>query len=208
MRAHIAISLLGLSVGCGGNVTGSNDAGPANDTGEPTDSGGLDAWGVNPDGGPWSPVCPVTLPLAGSSCSDNDMLMCEYGDAWWDVGCDTVVQCIRGVWASVSVGSSVTCFPLASNPSTCPVNPEVSQGASCPQDQELCFYEEGAFCECHQEGQQDGGPVWRCGPTDSGCPSSRPRIGAGCSSSPICTYAGCLNLVCMNGTWQYEVISC
>jgi hypothetical protein len=75
--------------GCGGTVTesaagdsGSPEVGPPVDSSPGDDSSSTtDVWGVPPDGGPWSPVCPESAPALGSPCT-HDQLECEYGSAW------------------------------------------------------------------------------------------------------------------------------
>ena len=70
------------------------------DTGSPP-------WGAPADGGPWSPLCPETSPTIGSGCAGS--LWCEYGEAWWDIACDTVIECVNGQWIDGELPG--TCFP-------------------------------------------------------------------------------------------------
>ena len=102
-----ATALAGLTVGCGGSVftgaPGGGDSGAGDgavhDSGPgPTDGGGgPDGFGDDSSTS-WSPVCPETLPGAGTSCS-HENVQCEYGSAWWSVACNQVMQCQSGRWA-------------------------------------------------------------------------------------------------------------
>ena len=86
-----------LASGCGGR-TGIDDQ--SSDSGTAADGG---PWGVPSEGGAWSTVCPATQPTTGGACGGD--AVCEYGSAWWDVSCDTVMQCTAGAWAIDDVSS-------------------------------------------------------------------------------------------------------
>ena len=202
--------LLGLLLGCGGGVAGAkaSDGGSMADS-VSSDSSVTDAWGVPSDGGPWSPVCPSAAPMQGTTCMPS-LLQCEYGSAWWEVSCDTVMQCVNGQWSEDQL-SVAPCFPAPGpNSSSCPTNPASVQKptTTCPQVGLLCWYGEGAYCNCSQNHQIDGGaPYWQCGPVDPGCPNTRPRIGAACGPlSTLCQYAGCLAEGCIQGVWQQQIV--
>ena len=220
MRNFMSTLSLTLAVGCGGSTaispqdggppddgTNQKDTGGQSDSGAPVDSGALiDAWGIPADGGPWSPECPATLPSQGAPCSP-DMLQCEYGNAWWNVSCDMVVRCVGGSWANFQPGE--TCFPKPGpNSPSCPMNPGmVAIGTACPQVGVTCWYGEGTNCVCNAPFTDGGPPEWFCTPP-TGCPGSRPRLGAGCTNSPLCLYNGCFGEECQNGIWQNVTVGC
>jgi hypothetical protein len=192
--AAAVVSLAPLGCG-GGKLQSGVDAGVGAD-GAP--------WGT--EGGPWSPECPAAQPSAGSSCA-GVMTVCEYGDAWWDVSCDTVLSCANGTWA-LSPPSQGSCVPAPGpNPAACPTDPStIQKSASCPEDQLDCYYGMGTSCICTVGAvHPDAGPTWSCAP-EPGCPSTRPRLGSSCSeSTQVCGYgvgsAG-VGEQCLNGTWQ------
>jgi hypothetical protein len=199
-----------LLAACGGRTELDGGAGSGSGSGSGSGGGnpGLDggaSWG-QPDGsGPWSAVCPESAPDAGSACS-TEGAYCEYGDAWWDVSCDTVVECTGGAWQTAAV-SEETCFPApGANPGSCPASPStIPDGAPCRVPGLACYYGLGAVCACSipgGPGESDGGSEWSCGP-DPGCPSSRPRLGAPCTGNQICEYddASGFAEVCQGGTW-------
>jgi hypothetical protein len=143
------------------------------------------------DGGPWSPVCPLSNPGEGAACSQPG-LQCEYGNAWWNLSCDEVLECRNGVFTSAPFGCT-TCEPQpAPNPPSCP--PDTGSFKSpCPSAQSgvVCFYGQGSSCTCEQvpvpDGGPDGGPRWECNPS-AGCPSTRPRLGEPCNGGLVCPY--------------------
>jgi len=145
-------ALLGttMSLGCGGRADGGQsglDSGtPIADGGSHPDSEFLPDAGLPLDASePWSEVCPDTLPALGSACL-QPQLECEYGNAWWNVSCDSSVYCNNGTWASLSP-SSATCLPAPGpNPASCPSGGFIGEGMSCPQVGLTCFYGEGAQC--------------------------------------------------------------
>jgi hypothetical protein len=153
-----------------------------------------------------SPECPGTQPSVGSSCS-GVMTVCEYGDAWWDVSCDTVMGCNNGTWELSPAGQG-PCVPApGANPAACPMDPSLIQtGAACPRAQIDCYYGMGTECGClGSSARPDAGPIWVCAP-DTGCPSTRPKLGASCSAyGQMCGYGiGSTGIgeACLNGTWQ------
>jgi hypothetical protein len=201
-RGYMAVVfVVGLSapamVACGGKTggqkDGSGDAAPVGDGGQ---------WGQT--AGMWSPVCPRTQPSFGSSCNGL-VVYCEYGNAWWDVSCDTVVVCGGGVWQQ-AVASHGTCFAEPGpNSSACPTNPlSVGLGSSCADVELSCYYGQGAMCECTVP-IEDAGAVWGCSPQPV-CPGTRPRIGSYCDteSFAVCGYGGASGVLlqCKNGIWQ------
>ena len=170
-----------------------------------TDGGGGGVWGQSTGPGPWSPVCPETAPATGSACSTADAY-CEYGEAWWDVSCDTVVQCLDGSWQPAAV-SQQTCFPAPGpNSALCPGDPlAIPPGAACSHPGLACYYGQGAVCICGLPvgpDALDAGSEWACGP-DPGCPGARPRLGAPCTGDSLCEYndASGFAEVCQGGTW-------
>jgi hypothetical protein len=200
----VAVLAAIITVGCGGKTNGDHAADSASSSGGSSDNGPDGAWG-QPDGsGPWSPVCPATQPALGASCSANSV-MCEYGDAWWSVACDQVVLCQDGRWVVGGAGQN-TCLPQPQpNSPACPSNVEIiPNGSTCSQPSLECYYGQGVQCECHPPIDDAGGPPnWVCVP-ESGCPSSRPRLGAACTGQPsTCTYQPCVfEEVCIGGIWQ------
>lgn len=181
----LAASLAVLAEGC------STQSGPGS-----TQSGGTS----------WSPVCPDSLPTQYSSCS-NPLAQppCEYGNAWWDPGCDTIVECSFGnTWNVVEV-SSETCFAApAPNSADCPHDRSaVGVGTACDHNGLTCYYDEGTACECGAA-RADAGTTWQCNP-DPGCPMPRPRFGASCNREQTCTYGVAPNVIgeqCIDGFWQ------
>jgi hypothetical protein len=170
------------------------------------------SWGL-PDaaGEPWSPACPETAPGTGSACSVAGVY-CEYGAAWWDVSCDTILQCNDGSWETAEV-SQETCFPAPpANSPSCPSSPvTIPLGAPCPHPGLACYYGQGAICSCSvPEGLDalDGGAAWGCGP-DPGCPSARPRLGTTCQGDQICEYddASGFAEICQGGIWGPGLVS-
>jgi hypothetical protein len=212
LSVAIVIAVGCFPAGCGGRTSGGpqpGDSGGASDSSgdsvsdSSSDSGTLaDAWGVPADGGPWSPVCPKTLPAQGTSCT-QDMLQCEYGIAWWNAACDTITQCSNGAWGNIQP-STGPCLPAPGpNAASCLVNPGAIQSGitACSQVGLTCWYGQGAECTCTVDGDAGSSPTWYCRP-EPGCPSTRPPVGAGCALPVACTYAGCFVEQCQNGIWQ------
>jgi len=216
-------ALVGLTLGCGGSVftgvtsggdSGTSDAGTHDSGPGPTDGGG------GPDGfgddssTPWSPVCPVALPDAGTSCSKENM-QCEYGSAWWSVSCDEVVQCQNGLWATFKPSFDPCSAEPGPNPASCPADfTSVPQGSACATNGVSCIYDQGQ-CACQVP---LGGPIeidggtgyWGCVP-EQGCPFPRARLGTTCSiaAQVNCTYEECSYAqTCQAGVWQAEQEAC
>src|ERR1700722_15078899 len=191
MQRQGILLLSAAMTACGGSVAGASDAGP---------DGAWDAPGS------WSPVCPTTQPGVGSSCS-GVMVACEYGHAWWDVSCDTGLGCTNGAWAPPPAASA-PCVPApGANAPACPQDPStIRTSHPCPQDQLDCYYGMGTECSCGTSATQpDAAPIWACAP-DTGCPSTRPRLGASCSANTqVCGYglgSSSVGEQCINGFWQ------
>jgi hypothetical protein len=170
----------------------SQDAGtsPSQMDGGASTAVGQGSWGVPLDGGPWSPVCPLSNPGEGAACSQLG-LQCEYGDAWWDVSCNQVLVCLNGVFTSQSFGGS-TCEPQPGpNPPSCPPDTgSFTSNIACPPAENglICSYGQGSSCTCQTlRGVPDSGTLWECNP-ESGCPSTRPRIGEPCNGGLTCAY--------------------
>jgi len=197
----LVLLLAGALAGCGGR-TGLDDSAGA-DSDAASEAG---PWGVSTDGGAWSTVCPDTQPATGGPCSGA--AACEYGSAWWDVSCDTVMHCTSGAWAIDDV-SSESCFPEPGpNAAACPSDPMTVRPESACDTPALCHYGEGAFCACQATSQSpDAGLGWICGP-DPTCPSTRPRIGASCAADGLtCGYGdeSGFEMECQSGTWTSGV---
>jgi hypothetical protein len=71
-----------LVAGCSGGVTVLPAGPPGADGGSPQDSGvpatdggapGSDSGAPGVDSGPWSPVCPVDIPTAGTPCAPSEL---------------------------------------------------------------------------------------------------------------------------------------
>jgi hypothetical protein len=212
MRTLMSTLSLTLAVGCGGSTSASpqdsgsppdganqKDTGSQGDSGSPVDSGEpSDAWGVTPDGGPWSAVCPETQPTSGSSCTQQG-LNCEYGNAWWDVACDTVMVCNGVTWGQGSP-TAPPCFPEPGpNSSSCPTNP-ASIPDTCTNVGLACYYGFGTSYTC-EVAPGDAGTIWRGWP-ESGCPNARPRLGAACTNPIVCNYSCDYAEWCLSGVWQ------
>jgi hypothetical protein len=205
-----ALGTLMAGIGCGGRTS---------DTEQPSDGAGGDSGAVISDAGDvipswdasqdveWSPVCPVAMPTVGDSCSIG-ATVCEYGSAWWNVSCDQVFQCYSGTWTDYEA-SGQTCLPApAPNSQSCPVGSGVIvQHSACPTDGLECFYGQGAHCICSGDDAAPGAG-WSCLP-ETGCPSTRPRLGAACDSVFTCTYTECAYAeVCTNGIWRPDRPGC
>jgi hypothetical protein len=191
-------ALAGVTCACGGSVA---NAGP--------DGGGPD--GGSEQSGPWSPVCPESAPAVGSPCT-QDMLQCEYGDAWWNVSCDVVMQCMGGQWtADTQLSDPTTCTPKPGpNVADCPQSPmDVGTGTVCAQVDEQCFYGQNGNCTCTitnagppPDTDAAPKPYWQCVP-GPGCPGIRQRLGSACTSTNLCFYVVCgYQQVCQDGVWQ------
>jgi hypothetical protein len=182
---------------------GPSDSGPAPDSPVPIDSGP----------GPWSLVCPGTTPAIGAACN-TETVQCEYGDSWWNISCDTVVQCVNTQWTSYKPSFS-PCTPAPGpNPSSCPTDyASVSQGSACSTNGLSCYYPQGVCaCQVPLGGpvQLDGGTgYWGCVP-EPGCPWPRPRLGSTCHlEGTSCTYEACAYAQqCINGMWQAQLEAC
>lgn len=202
MKRLVALGFCVLT-GCGGSVTGSpeHDGGAADSA---ADSG--TSWDMPDAGGPWSPVCPTSVPAIDSPCSAGALVTCEYGDAWWDVSCNTVFTCSSGTWIE-DHPSSQTCFAApAPNSSSCPASPtDIHAGTDCSDALLTCYYGMGAYCQCGGSINPEAAVIWACGPT-AGCPSTRPRLGATCSSGEMCYYGDSSGFFesCVDGFWQAE----
>lgn len=210
-------------VDSGGPDSGEQDSGsrdaavldaPPDDGGSADGSGGLDvAVSDAPgDASSWSPDCPVDAPTAGESCSQAG-LQCEYGDAWWSISCDVVMECQGGQWAK-SMPSFGPCAPQPGpNSSACPKTfTDVPKG-SCSPSGLTCEYAQGQ-CSCAMSlvGPVliDGGTAfWSCLP-GMGCPFPRPRVGVACSSEGLsCSYEACsYDETCQSGVWQAQGVAC
>jgi hypothetical protein len=216
------VMLLGFAYGCGGNTEsatgdgGQPSEGSSSDNELPGDtsagddsSSATDSWAAPPDGGPWSPVCPETAPTAGSPCTVANGINCEYGDAWWGPGCNTVFACASGSWtlATLNLGP---CLPEPGpNPTVCPPDvPRNRMVMPCPVLDYHCNYGQGIDCSCTvAPASSDAGLAWSCPFYNPACPSSRPRLGSGCSTSlagiGICTYLPIgFGESCENGVWK------
>jgi hypothetical protein len=207
-RCVAILSMLVATIGCGGKTV---------DTEQPSDGTGGDSSAVIPDAGDgipswdasqdveWSPACPVAVPTVGESCSIGPTV-CEYGSAWWNVSCDQVFQCL-GTWTDYE--AILTCLPApAPNSPSCPVDYGVIvEDSACPTAGLECFYGQGAYCTCFGADAALGGG-WLCLP-ETGCPSTRPRLGAPCDSVSVCTYKECAYAeVCSNGIWMPDRPGC
>lgn len=219
------VLLAGSSVACGGAVTssllGDQDAGsrdgatdaPIHDGAAPdapADGSSQDAPSADATP-PWSPDCPASAPAVDSACTQEG-LQCEYGDAWWSVSCDVVVECDGGQWSEAQVDYEPCSPQPGPNSSQCPATyGDVPQG-ECPSDGLVCAYAQGE-CTCQVPLgpiEIDGGtPDWGCLPGD-GCPFPRPRLGTSCPTEGIsCTYEACeYGETCMGGVWQSEEEGC
>jgi hypothetical protein len=217
--AAVASALAVLTLGCGGAVAGSlsgsgdsgapegstHDSGPA-----PFDAGGDDA-SSNDGGGhdaspPLSPDCPAALPTAGSACT-HENVQCEYGDAWWSVSCDSVVQCQSGVWTPFKPSYEPCSAEPGPNSASCPADFAAVPQGECSMNGLTCVYPQGE-CSCAVllggPVQIDGGVAdWGCVP-EQGCPFPRPLLGTPCSGEGIdCTYEACsYGETCTNGLWE------
>jgi hypothetical protein len=212
----VTLAFLGVTaLGCGGAVESSPPAdgggttdSTSTDSGNPPDSGQPhgDAGG-EADGGPWSVVCPATVPGIGSPCS-QDTIVCEYGDAWWNVACDTIAQCSSGQWSATSLGVEPCLGAPGPNPPQCPTNGYIVDKTPCENLGLTCNYLQGVVCQCVSDAPTDSGSIWDC-PLDPTCPTTRPRLGASCVGEQTCTYELCAySEICQGGVWQPQPDNC
>ncbi len=195
------------SSGGGGMDSGSSSSGSSSGSSgcnSLSDASTIDAgdWGESSDGSSWSPVCPEMQPSTGTTCSGAAVgVSCEYGAAWWSIGCNTVLWCNAQdeAWTN-SNPSALGCLPQPGpNCASCPINPTGLSGA-CSNPGVSCYYGEGPSCTCSATDT-----TWSCYPPP-GCPSVRPRLGAPCVTGPSggCRYNCYEGMICSNGIWQYD----
>ncbi len=202
-RLVVALVVASTSLGCHSTATESQPDAARSETGSPHDAG-------TSDDGAWSPVCPDTVPPLGSSCTSPSglpsgpfaELNCEYGDAWWNISCDTLVVCDQSSWTTAEPIYAPCSSKPGPNSQACPATPAYSdRGALCPDAGLTCYYGLGAACFCVEEG--DAGPTWSCQPDPPGCPDDRPRVGVACTGGAECWYGGDgFGVVCISGVWQ------
>jgi hypothetical protein len=193
MRCLLATALAAMAWGCSSTTSGASSSAP-------------DA--------SW-PVCPDSPPAAGAACT-QPMLQCEYGDAWWSLACNTVVQCSHG-WQPINLLGQ-TCAPQPGpNPETCAASAVmVPVGSKCDTPGLTCFYGKGASCAClgctGSGCEADAGASWGC--LDPNCPVNRPRLGSACApkeEGPGCPYlegSVYVNEACLGGVWQQTLCPC
>jgi hypothetical protein len=192
----------GTPSACGGQVM----------SGTASPDGGLDAE-LDAGSDHWSPVCPDEAPTAGAPCSLSPGAQCEYGDAWWNPGCDSVFACEQARWAAAPVLAFTCGPPPGPNASTCPTSslPLGSRTACASLGQACVFSQTICSCDSYEVSQQDAGPAqfWDCFP-EPGCPYPRPRLGSACAPEGTnCTYKGCAyGQQCTGGVWQEELAGC
>jgi hypothetical protein len=206
-----------LVAGCSGGVTVLPAGPPAADGGSPQDSGapptdggapGSDSGAPSVDSGPWSPICPVDIPTAGTPCAPSEV-NCEYGDSAEPV-CNTIAQCLLSPPQWLIAAPDPRCpLPPPTNSPGCPASyAEVMAGSPCSDGGSgygECWYPDGQ-CDCNLDLTLHS-RTWSCMPQPAGCPASPPRIGTACSAAGIlCTYYGCqvsgTQAQCENGVWQ------
>jgi hypothetical protein len=216
----VGIVIAGWSVGCGGTTftEGQSDGDASASDSSASDAnardGDISDGGASDSSPPLVHGCPTAAPTAGAACTDES-LECEYGNAWWSVACDVVMQCTNGQWQSAHP-SYEPCSPEPGpNPSGCPsTSGSIAQGSVCAPNDESCYYPD-AFCQCivplGGPAQIDGGTAfWSCLP-GMGCPYPRPPLGSACTqpSSDDCTYEACsYGQSCVNGAWQGSAEAC
>ena len=143
-------------------------------------------------------MCPESEPAVFGACQHAG-LECEYGNAWWNVSCDDVFECMNGQWQTVEPNGLSTCEPAPGpNPSSCPADQGgFTEGSQCAVPGVDCFYGQGLNCICGVVGDAS---VWGC--TAPGCPTSRPRLGAGCNITNVCGYGpNGFTEGCSGGIW-------
>ena len=197
----------------GSGDTGTQDGGPGQDA-TPGHDGGPIGTDASDSATPWSPVCPASAPAAGSPCTTENT-QCEYGDAWWNVSCDTVVQCQNARWTAYQPSYVPCSAQPGPNAAACPATyAAVPQGSQCTAIGTPCYYAQ-AECTCQiplgPPVEDDAGETgyWGCDP-EPGCPMPRPRLGSACSSEgTYCTYEECTyGQTCSGGTWQGAEEAC
>jgi len=172
--------------------------------------------GVVDTGVPWSPVCPVTRPAAGTPCM-SDGAECEYGLLEYDVSCDPVMKCAGGTWSKDVAYADFGCDDLLNSP-MCPLTYEGAAGLGttgkkCSDKGLRCEYSTKGVCICSPPVNTpvvlvDAGLSWSCNP-GLDCPMPRPRLGASCSTTLSCTYQSCeFGETCLDGYWHGQLLSC
>jgi hypothetical protein len=149
----------------------------------------------------------------GATCA-HENVQCEYGDAWWSVACDSVVQCQNGQWATYQPSFEPCSAKPGPNSASCPADyAAVPQGSMCATTGVSCVYDQGeCACQVPLEGpiEIDGGTgYWGCVP-EQGCPFPRPPLGSACSSEGTnCTYEACSYAqTCQGGLWEAQEEAC
>lgn len=185
---------------CGGKVDQDRPLPPDGDAGLADVAG--DAQAVAPS---WSRVCPGERPLPGDPCPTR-FLICEYGDDP-NVDCNAVLECTESGWRG-SLPSGATCpTPTGADPS-CPAF-DLALDTTCEHLGSTCTYATG-LCACSAKPGYGGALRWGCIPLPPGCPASRPRFGATCTTEGrLCDYGECNmrigyvgpQMKCQDGTW-------
>ncbi len=214
----LGVAVAVSSAACGGTTFseaqgdgGASDSGSSD--GSTSDSAPSDA-GSGDSSPPLVHGCPTAEPDVGSACID-ETLQCEYGDSWWSVSCDPVVQCMNGQWQSFTPSYEPCRGAPGPNPASCPAKAsDVPQGGVCSPTDTNCYYPT-ELCQC----LLPEGPIeldasvgnWTCLPGD-GCPYPRPPLGSACSGSSAglsCTYEACsYGQSCVDGAWQGQPEAC
>ena len=211
-RTLFALLVLAAGAGafaaCGGQATtgaGEEDAGndaalpgddatlpgDAGDAGNPGDSGASDvADGALPSS------CPASPPSYGTSCAKKG-LECTYGTGP-ELGCRMHATC-----------DGVTWLVQGCDAGSCPASAEPD--AACPSNGGSCGYAGGVTCDCYACLGTCSQNAWHCAAQPSGCPSSAPNLGSGCTGDAGCDYGGCTggwSVACENGVWTRVLIPC
>ena len=102
----LLISVVIVTVGCGGRVIGGDRGGSGGSSGT-AGSGGMSGAGGTAGSGPVDAGagCPADMPARGMSC-DSPGVWCEYGD-WSSPGCNAIYQCLTtsARWQRESIGT-------------------------------------------------------------------------------------------------------
>lgn len=158
--------------------------------------------------------CPKGRPRENSTCEAPGST-CEYG-ASADRQCNTVLACIGAAFSSRAwtARPNEACFssicPVATDIATLDGKPcalDADGGPVTDNDEAVCNMTDGiCACTTGRDGASKHERRWVCVRPESGCPTSRPHLGASCSGSLWCDYGSCafkrgLLMECSNSAW-------
>jgi hypothetical protein len=159
-------------------------------------------------------LCPAQEPVAGTDCTNDPTLDCEYGD---DIrmDCRDHAICDNGKWAV----TAAKCSSPGAGELGCPSAPD-GDGTKCLTAGQDCDTGKGYICACGlcTTAICPFAPIpvptqtYTCRPPpDAPCPPYAPNLGQPCSVSKdiLCDYGFCQDTTgtarrCLNGVWTDE----